>query len=79
MLVGGVPKTLEISSEEVREALSETVKQVVDSVKGALEQTPPELSADIVDKGIVLAGGGAHRNLRRSLHAGLVGKIHGAT
>jgi len=58
-LVGGVPKTLEISSEEVREALSEPIRQVVDSVKGALEQTPPELSADIVDKGIVLVGGGS--------------------
>jgi len=63
-LVGGVPKTLEISSEEVREALSEPIRQVVDSVKGALEQTPPELSADIVDKGIVLVGGGSMlRNL----------------
>jgi rod shape-determining protein MreB len=58
-LVGGVPKTLEISSEEVREALNEPIKQVVDSVKGALELTPPELSADIVDKGIVLVGGGS--------------------
>ncbi len=58
-LVGGVPKTLEISSEEVREALSEPIRQVVDSVKGALELTPPELSADIVDKGIVLVGGGS--------------------
>jgi rod shape-determining protein MreB len=58
-LVGGVPKTLEITSEEVREALAETIKQVVDSVRGALEQTPPELSADIVDKGIVLVGGGS--------------------
>jgi rod shape-determining protein MreB len=58
-LVAGVPKTLEIKSEEVREALAEPVNAVVESVKIALERTPPELAADIVDKGIVLAGGGA--------------------
>jgi rod shape-determining protein MreB len=58
-LVAGVPKTLEIKAEEVREALSEPVNAVVESVKIALEQTPPELAADIVDKGIVLVGGGA--------------------
>jgi len=58
-LVAGVPKTLELKSEEVREALSETVNAVVESVKIALERTPPELAADIVDKGIVLVGGGA--------------------
>jgi rod shape-determining protein MreB len=58
-LVAGVPKTLEIKSEEVREALAEPVNTIVESVKIALEQTPPELAADIVDKGIVLVGGGA--------------------
>jgi rod shape-determining protein MreB len=58
-LVAGVPKTLELKSEEVREALSETVNAVVESVKIALERTPPELAADIVDKGIVLVGGGS--------------------
>jgi rod shape-determining protein MreB len=58
-LVAGVPKTLEVKSEEVREALQGPVNAVVDSVKVALEQTPPELAADIVDKGIVLTGGGA--------------------
>jgi rod shape-determining protein MreB len=58
-LVAGVPKTLELKSEEVREALAETVNAVVESVKIALERTPPELAADIVDKGIVLVGGGA--------------------
>ncbi len=58
-LVAGVPKILEIKSEEVREALSETVNQVVELAKIALERTPPELAADIVDKGIVLVGGGA--------------------
>ena len=58
-LVAGVPKTLEIKSEEIREALAEPVNAVVESVKTALERTPPELAADIVDKGIVLVGGGS--------------------
>jgi rod shape-determining protein MreB len=58
-LVAGVPKTLELKSEEVREALAEPVNQVVESVKIALEKTPPELAADIVDKGIVMVGGGS--------------------
>ncbi len=58
-LIEGVPKILTISSEEIRNAISDTVKTIVDAVKTALEQIPPELAADIVDKGIVLAGGGA--------------------
>ncbi len=58
-LVAGVPKIIEITDEEIREALMEPVRQVVESVRIALERTPPELAADIVDKGIVLAGGGA--------------------
>lgn len=58
-LVAGVPKTLEIKSEEVREALAEPINAIVESVKIALERTPPELAADIVDKGIVLVGGGS--------------------
>jgi len=58
-LVAGVPKILELKSEEVREALSEPVNAVVESVRIALERTPPELAADIVDKGIVLVGGGS--------------------
>jgi len=63
-LVAGVPKILEIKSDEVREALAEPVNQVVEAAKIALERTPPELAADIVDKGIVLVGGGAQlRNL----------------
>jgi rod shape-determining protein MreB len=63
-LVAGVPKILEIKSEEVREALSEPVNAVVEAAKLALERTPPELAADIVDKGIVLVGGGSQlRNL----------------
>jgi rod shape-determining protein MreB len=63
-LVAGVPKTLELKSEEVLEALAEPVNAVVESVRIALERTPPELAADIVDKGIVLVGGGSMlRNL----------------
>ena len=58
-LVSGIPKTVTINSDEVREALSEPVYQIVEAVRHALEGTPPELAADIVDKGIVLAGGGA--------------------
>ena len=58
-LVEGVPKILVISDEEVREALAETVNVITDAVRAALEQIPPELSADIVDRGIVLTGGGS--------------------
>ena len=58
-LVAGLPKTLTITSDEIREALQEPINQIVEAVRTALERTPPELSADIVDKGIVLAGGGA--------------------
>lgn len=65
-LVEGVPRTFEICEEEVREALSEPIKQVVEAVKQALEQTPPELAGDVVDRGITLSGGGA---LLRNLDA----------
>ncbi|MFH1760305.1 MAG: rod shape-determining protein [bacterium] len=58
-LVAGIPKTLTISSVEIREALNEPVNSIVEAVKQALEQTPPELSADILDKGIIISGGGA--------------------
>lgn len=58
-LIEGVPKTISITDEEIREALSDTVRVIVDAVRVALEQTPPELSADIVDRGIVLTGGGS--------------------
>ena len=58
-LVEGIPKTVVISDEEIREALSETVTDIIEAVRMALEQTPPELSADIMDKGIVLTGGGS--------------------
>jgi len=58
-LVSGIPKTIELTSEEVREALTEPINAIVDAVRIALEKTPPELSSDIVDRGIVLAGGGS--------------------
>lgn len=58
-LVSGIPKTLTIDSEEVRLAISEQIDTIIDTVKVALEQTPPELAADIVDRGIFLTGGGA--------------------
>ncbi|MDI6789769.1 MAG: rod shape-determining protein [Thermodesulfobacteriota bacterium] len=67
-LVSGVPKTITIDADEVREAITEQVDAIVETVKVALEQTPPELAADIVDKGIVLTGGGALlRNLDKLL------------
>jgi rod shape-determining protein MreB len=58
-LASGVPKEIELNQTQVAEALSETIQHIVDSVKAALEETPPELSADLVDMGIVLTGGGA--------------------
>ena len=58
-LVAGVPKTVIVTSDEIRDALVEPINQIVEAVMLALERTPPELSADIVDKGIVLTGGGA--------------------
>jgi rod shape-determining protein MreB len=59
-LVSGIPKTMQITSDEIREAMSEPVNTIVEAVRISLERTPPELAADIVDKGIVLAGGGAY-------------------
>ncbi|MGH9416572.1 MAG: rod shape-determining protein [Terriglobales bacterium] len=58
-LIEGVPKTLVINDAEIREALSESVSTIINAIRVALERTPPELSADISDKGIVLTGGGA--------------------
>lgn len=67
-LLDGIPKPLVVSSEEIREALSKPVGVIIDAVRQALEQTPPELAADIVDRGIVLTGGGALlRNLDKRL------------
>jgi len=58
-LVAGLPKTLTLTSEEVREALHEPVVTIVEAIRFTLERCPPELSADLVDRGLVLAGGGA--------------------
>ncbi len=58
-LMDGLPKNVDITSEEIREAMSDTVSQIVDAVKSTLEKTPPELAADIIDHGIMLTGGGA--------------------
>ena len=67
-LIEGVPKTITITDDEIREALAETVNVIVDAVRVALERTPPELSADIVDRGIVLTGGGSMlKNLDKRL------------
>ena len=67
-LVGGLPRTIEVSEDEVREALLEPLKQIVEVVRQALEQTPPELAGDIMDRGITLAGGGSLlRNLDQLL------------
>lgn len=58
-LVTGLPKTVVISSEEVREAIAEPVAAIVDAIKATLDKTPPELASDIMDRGIMMAGGGA--------------------
>ena len=71
-LIAGIPKAVEISSEEVREALAEPVRQIVDAVKLSLEKTPPELAADIRDHGIMLTGGG-------SMLKGLANKLRDET
>ncbi|MDD2233848.1 MAG: rod shape-determining protein [Desulfitobacteriaceae bacterium] len=65
-LLTGLPKTIEIASEEIQEALQEPVMAIVEAVKSCLEKTPPELAADIMDRGIMMAGGGSLlRNLDR--------------
>jgi rod shape-determining protein MreB len=61
-LVSGIPKTLKISSTEIRDALADPLSQIVAALRTALEQTPPELAADIVDRGIVMTGGGSLLN-----------------
>ncbi|MEN6520813.1 MAG: rod shape-determining protein [Armatimonadota bacterium] len=58
-MVAGLPKTIEVTSEEIRAALSEPVSMIVDRVKSVLELTPPELSSDIIERGVMLTGGGA--------------------
>lgn len=67
-LVSGLPKTMSVTSDEITEALADTVNNIVDAVKATLEKCPPELAADIMDRGIVLTGGGALlRNLDKLL------------
>jgi rod shape-determining protein MreB len=67
-LIEGVPRTVEVSDSEIREALSECIATILNGIRVALERTPPELSADISDKGIVLTGGGALiRNLDKRI------------
>ncbi|MHB8984400.1 MAG: rod shape-determining protein, partial [Eubacteriales bacterium] len=58
-LVTGLPKTVVITSEEIYKALSEPITSIIEAIKATLEQTPPELAADIMDRGIVMAGGGS--------------------
>ncbi|MBI4430491.1 MAG: rod shape-determining protein [Candidatus Omnitrophica bacterium] len=58
-ILAGLPKTISVTSEEIREALSETVASILDAIRIALERTPPEISADLIDRGLILAGGGA--------------------
>jgi rod shape-determining protein MreB len=58
-LVSGLPKTIHITAEEVRKAIEEPVNAIIDAIKNTLDRTPPELAADIMEKGIVLTGGGA--------------------
>ena len=72
-LINGLPKTVKITSEEVREALTEPIQAIVEAVKSVLEKTPPELAADIIDRGIIMTGGGA---LLRGLDV-LLGEVTG--
>jgi rod shape-determining protein MreB and related proteins len=58
-MLTGLPKTVILSSDEIRDALEEPVRQILDAIRSTLDKTPPELAADIMDRGIVLAGGGA--------------------
>jgi rod shape-determining protein MreB len=58
-MLTGLPKTVILNSEEIREALEDPVSQIIDAIRSTLDKTPPELAADIMDRGIVLAGGGA--------------------
>ena len=58
-ILAGLPKTITVSSEEIREALSEAIASILEAIRITLERTPPELSADLISRGLVLAGGGA--------------------
>jgi rod shape-determining protein MreB len=57
--LAGLPKTISVTSEEIREALSEPLSSILEAIRIALERTPPELSADLIDRGLILAGGGS--------------------
>jgi rod shape-determining protein MreB len=61
-MLTGLPKTVILTSEEIRRALDEPVTQIIEAIKSTLDKTPPELAADIMDRGIVLAGGGSLLN-----------------
>jgi rod shape-determining protein MreB len=72
-MLSGLPKTVILSSEEVRLALDDPIAQIIEAIKSTLDKTPPELAADIMDRGIVLAGGGAllrgfNQRLRQETH-----------
>jgi rod shape-determining protein MreB len=58
-LIEGIPKTITVTDEEIREALADSIVSIIDAIRVALEKTPPELSADIIERGMVLTGGGA--------------------
>jgi|TARA_B100001079_G_C16370693_1_gene497296 rod shape-determining protein MreB len=58
-LVSGIPKTIEVSSDEIRQAMKDPINSIVEAVKHALEKTPPELASDILDRGIIMTGGGS--------------------
>jgi rod shape-determining protein MreB len=73
-LIEGIPKTITITDQEIREALADSISTIINAVRVALERTPPELSADIVERGIVLTGGGAllkHLDKRLTIETGL--------
>ena len=66
-MVAGIPKTLTVDSREIRQALSDPVAQIVAGVRRVLEETPPELAADILDRGMILSGGGILKGLKERL------------
>ena len=67
-LLSGLPKTIKVSSDEIAEATHDIIAEIIQAIKAVLRDTPPELSADIIDKGMILSGGGALlRNLTRRI------------
>ena len=69
-LLTGLPRSIEVSGDQIREALEPTVAQIIEAIKETIEETPPELVADIMDQGIVLAGGGALARRARQARGG---------